>query len=479
MKMSRKHEGYLLVFVLCLCVIAASFRFYGLTVQSLWLDELLSINHSVPGEGIQGPIRFAMTKAGSPPLFNVLLWIWRLVFGTGEYSARALSALFGVLGVLSMFFLGRELFSLRVGIYASLLTAILPFHIYYSQEVRPYSLLFLLCVLSYVFFIKFTRWKNCKWGLLYVLATACMLYTHYFGFLIFFAQLVYLVLVFLLNRNLDRPNFLKSYLPLIFLLTISFLPWIGRIRRLSRVKEFWADIPPIDFFISYFQGYFGGEVYVVFLCFVLIGLYLSHKSSRDEFPYHKALLFSSIVIVFFVPYLRSLTHAPLLTSRNTIVAVPAIILMASKGLDRLKSEKLQILIFGTILLMLVVNIFFTNGNYYKTITKEQWRESAKYVLVKDPDGKYPVFVDKRIKYYFYDVFKSERALQPKIETLMNAKRASEYISEEKLSGFWAIELHGRMDSEAQQYLETLYSIKIRKPLCGARITFYIAEQSHK
>lgn len=477
--MSRKQKVCLAAFILSLVVLAACFRFYGLTFQSLWLDELLSINHSVPGEGIEEPIHYAITKDGSPPLFNILLYIWRMVFGTGEYPARALSALFGVLGVLGMFFLGRELFSSKVGIYASLITVVLPFHIYYSQEVRPYSLLFLLCALSYFFFIKFVRLKSFKWGLLYVLATACMLYTHYFGLLIFFAQFAYLALVFLREKDLERWNFLKSHLPIICLLVILFLPWIGRVRRLSRVKEIWADIPHSDFVISYVKGYFGGGLYVVSVCVLLIGLYLAHKSSKDEFPFHKALLFFNIVMVFVVPYFRSLTHAPLLTPRNTIVALPAIVLMVSKGLNRFKNEKLQILLFGSILLMLVVNIFFTNGNYYKTITKEQWREAAKYVLVNDPEGKYPVFVDQRIGYYFYDVFESERTLWPPIQTLLNAKKASGFILEKKSRGFWVIELHRRMDLEAQQYLDALYAIKIRRAFKGTRITFYVTKQPHQ
>jgi 4-amino-4-deoxy-L-arabinose transferase-like glycosyltransferase len=381
-----------------------------------------------------------------------------------------------VLGVLSMFFLGKEMFSSKVGIYASLLTAVLPFHITYSQEVRPYSLLFLLCVLSYFFFIKFMKRKNLKWGLLYMVVTSCMLYTHYFGFLIVFAQFVHLSVVFLCDRSLDRWKFLRPYLPIVILLTLPYLPWIGRIRRLARVKKLWTGTPPFDFFISYFKGYFGDELYVVFICIILIGVYLLHKSGTDESPYHKLLLFLSVIVVFFVPYLRSLKHASLLTPRNTIVALPAIVLMASVGLHRFKRAGVQTLVFGSLMLMLLVNIFFTDGNYYRTVTKEQWREAAEYVLDKDPEAKYPVFVDGRIRYYFNDVFKSERILWPRIQTSANAKRASEFISEEKIPGFWVIEAHQRMDKDAQQFLDSRYSVRDRKQLKGVRVTFHTLEE---
>lgn len=464
------------MFVLSLVVFASCFRLYGLTFQSMWLDELLSINHSAPNKGIIEPIRYGISRDGSPPLFNMLLWIWRLAFGTGEYSARALPALLGILGVLSMFFLGQELFSTKIGIYASLLTAVLPFHIYYSQEVRPYSLLFLLSVLSYYSLLKFRKRKNIKWGSFYVLATSCMLYTHYFGFLVLFGQLLYLAVVFLFDQDEDIRSFLKSFIPAGVLMALIYLPWIRRVRRLSKVKEFWADIPPFDFFVSYFKSYFGGELYVVFICLALMGVYAFYRSEKRGFAGHKVLLFSSVFLVFVVPYLRSFTHAPLLTPRNTIVAVPAIVLMVSKGLDRFKNEILQSFLFGSILLMLFVNIFATNGNYYKTVTKEQWREAAKYVLVKDPEDRYPVFADGRIRYYFDEVFKHGRKLRPGIETIYHAERECEFISEKGFKGFWVIEAHRRMDKEAQQYLNARYSIKIRKPLMGARVTFYVPKE---
>jgi uncharacterized membrane protein len=468
-----------IVFFLILIVTAACFRLYGLTFQSLWLDELLSINYSIPGEGIDLPIRYAIAKDGSPPLFNISLWIWRSAFGAGEYPARLLPALFGILGVFCMYFLGKELISVRAGMYASLLTAVLPFHIYYSQEVRPYSLLFLLSVLSYLFFIRLLKLKNLRWGLPYVLATSCMLYTHYFGLLVLLAQLAYLGVILLWGRDVNKKNLVKLFLPLGLLMALTYLPWLARFRRLTEVKKIWADIPPSDFFVSYFKGYFGNEFYVVLICACLLGLYLLHKSNTDEFPYQKVLLFTCVLSVFAVPYLRALTHAALLTPRNTIVALPAIILMVCVGIARFRRREIRLVVFGSILLMLFVNIFFTNGNYYRTVTKEQWREAAKYVIVKDPEGKYPVFVDGRIRYYFYDVFKSGRQLWPQIQTRSISESAIKFISEQRSNGFWVIETHQPMDEAVRQYLETQHSVKLRKPLRGAQVTFYVPREPQK
>jgi hypothetical protein len=74
------------------------------------------------------------------------------------------------------------------------------------------------------------------------------------------------------------------------------------------------------------------------------------------------------------------------------------------------------------------------------------------------------------------VFKSERKLWPRIQTSANAKRAGKFISEKKTPGFWVIEAHRRMDKDAQQFLDSMYSVKDRKLLKGARVTFYILEE---
>lgn len=474
--MNQREKVWLAIFIFCLVVLASFLRLHALTFQSMWLDELYSLRHTIPSEGIGEPLRFGRFRDGSPPLFNILLWIWRTVFGSGEYSVRLLPAIFGILGVFGIYFLGKELFSRKTGIYAALFTAVLPFHIYYSQETRPYSLAFLLSILSYYFLIKTIKHRVLKWGLLYVLVTTCLLFTHYFGILILGAQLVFVVVFFLSHRDVDQRKLLQILISAGILIVLAYLPWMGRIARLMQVKKIWAEAPRPDFFVSYFKSYFGGELYVIVLGVFLIGLFFWSKSRRDEFPSHKVLLISWVLVVFVIPYIRSFTHAAILTPRNTIVTVPAFVLMVCMGLVRIKHNRLQSLLFVSLLLMLGVNLFHTNGNYYKTVQKEQWREAALYVLQHDPEAKYPVCADKSINYYFHDVFKSGRKLRRRILVLKAARHASRTVSEEKLPGFWLIEAHRFMDEKAFQYLESHFVVRDRVRLKGARVTLYVPKK---
>jgi uncharacterized membrane protein len=87
-----------------------------------------------------------------------------------------------------MFFLGREFKNASVGLYAAFITAINYFHLYYSQEVRFYGLLFLLTALSYSFFLKAYKTTRLPYFSLYALCGIGLVYTHYYGMFVLFIQ---------------------------------------------------------------------------------------------------------------------------------------------------------------------------------------------------------------------------------------------------------------------------------------------------
>ncbi|MDH5550968.1 MAG: glycosyltransferase family 39 protein, partial [Gemmatimonadota bacterium] len=57
---------------------------------------------------------------------------------------RLLPAVFGIVAVPLMFLLGKRLFGARAGLLAATLVAFSPWHIYWSQYGRYYTLVFLL-----------------------------------------------------------------------------------------------------------------------------------------------------------------------------------------------------------------------------------------------------------------------------------------------------------------------------------------------
>ena len=88
-----------------------------------------------------------------PLLYYFFLHGW-MELGQSPFVVRFPSVVFGLLTLCLVFRIARELFDLRVGLLATALAAISPFHIWYSQEARMYSLLRPLTLLSVYLFIK-------------------------------------------------------------------------------------------------------------------------------------------------------------------------------------------------------------------------------------------------------------------------------------------------------------------------------------
>ena len=79
--------------------------------------------------------------------------------GCSDLVLRLTSVIPSVLSVYVMYLVGKE-FSKKTAVYAGLVTAVLSFLVYYGQEVRFYSLLFLFSALLLLFTMKLLNGKK-------------------------------------------------------------------------------------------------------------------------------------------------------------------------------------------------------------------------------------------------------------------------------------------------------------------------------
>lgn len=457
-------------------ILAASFRLYGLTFQSMWLDEISTLWYCSPERSFSTIFDYCRNGDVNPPFFYFLLWIWQKAFGTAEYAVRLLPAVTGILGVAALYLLGRELFSKRTGIHAALLAALLPIHIYYSQEVRGYSLMFLLCTLSFLFMIRILKKHGALNAGMYTAVTALMLYTHYYGLCVCAAQILFLAFYYVLYRKAGRGSSLKYMLPSLLLVVLIYLPWLPTIWKMSEMQTFWAGNPGPYFLITYFTLYFGREPFVYLASALLIGVYLFCRTSGEEFAGHKLLLLLWVIVVLALPMLRSFDHrhpSPF-HIRYTIVIVPALLLMVGRGIEQIRSVRFQYVVLATVLIMLAVNIFFFSpGNYYRQVTKEQWREAAQFIVERDPSGSYPVYAPPYTEYYFKDIFRRDVKLRPPIATVDDAAKCSDDLSSGRIAGFWHYEAHIFSGTDVQQYLDSHFHKAEERLWLGTRATLYL------
>ncbi|HEX4008925.1 MAG TPA: glycosyltransferase family 39 protein [Solirubrobacteraceae bacterium] len=179
--------------VAALTALAAVLRFYGIGHQGFWFDEANTalLVHFSPGK----MLGLIPQSESTPPLYYCAAWVWARIFGDGEAGLRSLSALAGVLVVPVAYGVAAKLVARRAGVIAAALTACNPLLIWYSQEARSYELLVLLTGLSLLAFVYARAAPTTCVLVLWVLAAAAALATHYYAALAVVPQAVWLLVV--------------------------------------------------------------------------------------------------------------------------------------------------------------------------------------------------------------------------------------------------------------------------------------------
>lgn len=384
-------------------------RLKGLNFQGLWGDELTSLVSCSPERSFGRIIAHYQTDP-HPPLFFLVLHYWSMLFGYNEAGARLLVALIGTGSVWAIYYLGKECFSKNAGLIGAAFTAVNFFNLYYSQEVRPYILLFLASALSYAFFIKLLREQSRRHVIYYSLWSVLLIYSHYFGLIMLMCQAIFLAYYLVMEKDTPRLSLVKHFSLSGLIIAVLYSPWIPTVLRMMGRKNHWIKNPPEpDFFIRYFQQFLGSEPYlvVVFLAlFILLILRFMGVNGRDESPDPRLnlalpVLFSWAFFSLFIPYYRSVTKVPMLVPHYAIGTLPALLIMAAISLALFRQKTFKILLLTSIMLMSALNIF-EHKSYYRTPVKAQWREAAK-LAIEDVNGKEGIYVISRAarKYQFY------------------------------------------------------------------------------
>lgn len=205
-------------------------RLYRLGVNSLWYDETVSMllaRAEIP--------ELLRHTAGDihPPLYYLLLNLWGRLAGGSEFSAAFLSLWFGVLLIALVYRVTREWVPVRpAATLAALLVAVSPYNVWYSQEVRMYTVGAVLGLLS-VYFLRRMLSRDKIFSsdfFAYAIFTALGLYTlYYFVFLMVFQWIWVGVRVVQSENRIVSPrettritNFAVSQLAVVLL----YLPWL-------------------------------------------------------------------------------------------------------------------------------------------------------------------------------------------------------------------------------------------------------------
>ncbi|HEY8885082.1 MAG TPA: glycosyltransferase family 39 protein, partial [Chloroflexota bacterium] len=218
--------------ILAITGLAFALRLVELRVASLWYDEGLAV-----WAARQPLLAMARWTAGDvhPPLYFALLHVWRLGTGDSEFAVRYLSVLFGTLGVVALWKLGRVLVPREaswVAVGAAGLLAVSRFDVWWSQETRMYALGALLCVANLLFTVYLGRRFEWRWALGWVVCTAAALWTLYIlAFVLVVDGLYWLGTLAVSATWRERWRRLRVWVALDAIVILSFVPWLVVIAR--------------------------------------------------------------------------------------------------------------------------------------------------------------------------------------------------------------------------------------------------------
>jgi len=213
--------------VLVLVALGAFLRFYRLGAQSLWIDEVLTIQAAELG-GDLGPREFFANIQG--PLHALIIHFAAMA----SPSARALRSVSAVLGTALIpvsYALGRTLVDRVTGLVAAVLVAVSPFAIWYSQEIRNYSLLMLFSGVATVVVWRVVTEPKRSWAP-YVLAAAVCVYSNLSA-----AFLVAAHALFAARRSLRERAFMRRSLLAFVVVTLLAAPMLWGVSMWTEYAE--------------------------------------------------------------------------------------------------------------------------------------------------------------------------------------------------------------------------------------------------
>ncbi|UCF04091.1 MAG: glycosyltransferase family 39 protein [bacterium] len=447
----NRKTTFLLIVIL---VVGASLRFYGLTFQSLSNDELSSWQRSRYDQ-LQTVIEEGVRPDVHPPGYFMLLHLVQKTVGDSETALRFSSALFGVLSILFIYLLGLELYSYREALTSAGLMAVLWCPIFYSQDARPYAMLLLFTLLSTYLWTRMMKSLREDSRLPhpltigYIAAAVICAYAHYFG--LYLVALQGLTGVILTVRN--RRSLVRAVL-VYGVITLAYAPWFPILWEHLNRGPIWIGKPGEGYFntlLEFIEFLFNQSKNVRNIALVFIFIFIAHLYARivnnpDRKGVKSALLSTDTVILlwFLIPftgmYIKSMISVPVLTYRNLIISLPAVCLLVSRSLFQLPIRKHLHTILacaGTILLLyhLVLSM-----DYYRTATKQQFREIAGFVVRNQHRGGNALIVSETnnpnyINYYFKQMG-SDLLVDINIEEGVNWNEIDELAAEKGTDHGW-------------------------------------------
>lgn len=433
-----KHRDRENIAALGILALAFFARVYRLADMNIWWDEGWTV-WMARHDWAWIALRTASDE--HPPLHYWLMNLWQGVFGPEVVTGRFFSLAFGVLGVALAYRIGKVMGGARAGLLAALFLALARFQIWWSQDIKNYTLSAFFAWASVWFTFQIVERSNVETSrrsalLLYggyVLCAALGLFSHYLAALILLASNVFVGMVLLAQWRAGKKSLplLGKWLVAQLAVLVLLAPWFYLYLQNGAT---WSAAPAFDFGLflrlaatvltlgvtTYIENYTWIVLGLIAVASLSVGWLILGRKTNDERRmnhkpssaalYHPSLARGTLymlLIVLLPPaliYLLSLTpaaiFAPKIQARYLMMLAPALMLLLAFGVlyaarySRFAAAALAVFVVGA-------QLFSLTGYFRERVLRDEYTTVAQVinnfgadddVVVLNTDQEYPTFL---------------------------------------------------------------------------------------
>ena len=412
---SNKIHYILLGIVLIIGIII---RIWGLWDKSLWIDEMYSYLFSSQ-KTFFGSFVYMFSDL-SPPIYYLSLYLWLKLFENSEFMIRFPSFLAGIASIIVIYFLTKKTFNKQIALGAAILTGLSPVMLYYSQEARPYSLFALFSIVAVLFWVQIIKKINnneeldTKTLLKYSSFSLLAIFTHYWGLIPAFFQILYLLIFSLIKKSRVKPLFIAA-------INIFYISGFYLFFQYSFLKKYAVVLNPTFMRVNTLNplGQIFNQIFYenyVFFLIIIIFLLLNFKKIiafiTNEITVRKLasplIYLSYIIILPICIYLILDKTSAFLHPRHLIFVIPVVYVLISYiifSFDYHQEFLKTSFLFGLSLTFLGVYLFLPQKIQNRVFTyynkpKQEWKEATRYVA-DNADKNSVIIIDRVEDFYNY------------------------------------------------------------------------------
>lgn len=383
---SRK--SLLTAFLLIAVFVGIGFRFVDLGGNSLWTDEMLTVDNALIGEEVTASDIFGNIQG---PLVTLLVRFWGGI-SMEEGFLRFPFAVAGGLTVGVIYLLSRYVSGPWVSLNVTFFASLSPMLLWYSQELRGYVFVVLFTVLMTYYLVRWVDSRSNRHLFLYGLFAFAGLLSNLSAVFVILAHFMYLLASPAKRRMLGR------YILALLVVLLFFSPWVRSILIRTHVDRLvtadtgeplrggarWSGLALPYTFFTYAVGYTLGPSLngirmrglaavmenlhwvigagAVFTATALVGLKKLRQKNGDLL----FLLLVWLVVPIVAVAVLSMRNVKVFTPRYAMVSVPPFAFIVGRGIAAItRSRWWPVTLVITGLLAVSIGNYFLDPAYGK------------------------------------------------------------------------------------------------------------------